>query len=51
MILEYKLCSNDLDIIIYQYSLSVKIITNYQNELSAPTVISIKSLNQIISEM
>ena len=32
MILVYKLCLKDPDIIIYQYSLSVKIITNYRRE-------------------
>ena len=50
MILEYKLFLNEVDIIIYLFSLSVKIITNYQSELFAPTEISIISLNLTITE-
>ena len=41
MVLEYKQCSNDLDMIIYRYLESFKTTTNYQNELSAPTALPI----------
>ena len=49
MILEYKQCSNDRDKLIYQYSLSVKVITNYQRKRYELVVKSITYLKQTIS--
>ena len=45
-ILEYKHCSNDLGTKTYPYSTSVKIITNFQNELNELMQISIIYSNQ-----
>ena len=44
-------CSNDQDIIIYLYSLSVKVTTNYQRDRLEQMETSITYSNQTISEM
>ena len=47
---QYKRCSNDLDIIFYLYSLSVKIITKHQRKRSELMEISTTYLNQTFSQ-
>ena len=49
MILEFKRCSNDQDIIIYLYLISFKIITNFTKRRLEPMEISIIYSNQTIS--